>query len=237
MMKNVQGEEYQTPRQTADQLGISPQTLRAYSGLVEKVTQRADFFHRDQNNGRLYSAQNLADLKRVNAIKKEHNKTLNDAIREVFDQQIIKDKQADDMPTPDTAADKANATQAVVAAQNNQQVASNDGLAPILYTLKQLSDQNNDVIDQIKKMQAQLDETNDKYAQLVKALENQKKADQATKTSVDKAATAEVKPETQGNTPTDTTSDNAYHGHVAPALTDANQQKKGGFFSRLFGRH
>ena len=70
-MKNVSGQEYQTPRQAADELDISPQTLRAYSGLVEKTTGRADYFHRDQNNGRLYSAQNIADLSRVNKIKKE----------------------------------------------------------------------------------------------------------------------------------------------------------------------
>lgn len=237
-MKNVQGEEYQTPRQTADQLGISPQTLRAYSGLVEKVTQRADFFHRDQNNGRLYSAQNIADLKQVNAIKKEHNKTLNDAIREVFDQQIVKEEQPADEPAPETATDKANATQAVVAAHGTQQVAGNDSLAPILYTLKQLSDQNNDVVDQIKKMQAQLAETNDKYEQLVKALENQKQAETPATPAADKAETTDdPKAAPATDTTADTTTDNTYHDQVATALTDANQQKKGGFFSRLFGHH
>lgn len=237
-MKNVQGEEYQTPRQTADQLGISPQTLRAYSGLVEKVTQRADFFHRDQNNGRLYSAKNIADLKQVNAIKKEHNKTLNDAIREVFDQQIVKEDQPEEQTAPETATDKANATQAVVAAHDNQQIAGNDGLAPILYTLKQLSDQNNDVVDQIKKMQAQLAETNDKYEQLVKALENQKKAEKPAEPVADQPkATDDTPTNAAKETSSDTTTDNAYHDHVATALTDANQQKKGGFFSRLFGRH
>lgn len=170
-MKNVSGQEYQTPRQAADALAISPQTLRAYSALIEKTTGRPDYFQRDQNNGRLYSAQNIKDLAQVNQIKKEHNKTLKDAISQVFEQQIIKSA----ANKKETAAKLPKQTAAKSVPQS-----SNDSLAPILYTLKQLTKQNSEMMTQLQEFKTQLNHTDDKYDQLLSAINQRNEAASST---------------------------------------------------------
>ncbi len=220
IMKNVAGQEYQTPRQTADQLDISPQTLRSYSGLVEKVTHRTDYFHRDQNNGRLYSAQNITDLAQVNIIKKEHNKTLKNAISEVFGQQIISEA-----PTSSTATPAKSTLPAEASAATPDNSTDNDNLAPVLYTLKQLSDQNTEVVGQLKKLQEQLDETNDKYEHLLKAIEVRKSTTSSEATTTANSA---------ATTPANTEANNKPRT-LADMQTQSTETKKG-FWSRLFSR-
>ncbi|MFD1318935.1 hypothetical protein [Loigolactobacillus zhaoyuanensis] len=225
-MKNVSGQEYQTPRQAADTLDISPQTLRAYSGLVEKTTGRTDYFQRDQNNGRLYSAQNITDLAQVNQIKKEHSKTLKDAISEVFEQQIIKSAEA---------ADSTAATLPTAAATSATPQVSDDSLAPILYTLKQLTDQNAQVVTQIQQLKEQLDETNHNYEHLVKAIEvrntSMDVASQAAATSsaavVSSAASATSNTTSQAAKPNSASS-------LSMASSSAITVPKKSFWSRLF---
>ncbi|MFD0896760.1 hypothetical protein [Loigolactobacillus binensis] len=227
-MKNVSGQEYQTPRQAADELAISPQTLRAYSGLVEKTTGRADYFHRDQNNGRLYSAQNIKDLAQVNQIKKEHSKTLKDAISEVFEQQIIK--------SAASAATSAATTLPTAAAASATPQVSDDNLAPILYTLKQLTNQNAEVVTQIHQLKEQLDTTNSNYEQLLKAIKIRNTAasaaSQAAASSAviaPSAASATSVASSQNNRPTSSSS-------LSMASSSAITSPKKSFWARLFGR-
>ncbi|MFC6169056.1 helix-turn-helix domain-containing protein [Loigolactobacillus jiayinensis] len=224
-MKNVSGQEYQTPRQAADELDISPQTLRAYSGLVEKTTGHTDYFHRDQNNGRLYSTQNIKDLAQVNQIKKEHSKTLKDAISEVFEQQIINSDDA-----AETSAASLPATSATSAAP---QVAGEDSLAPILYTLKQLTDQNAQVVTQIHQLKEQLDQTNNNYEHLLKAIEVHNTA--ASNQAVAATSSAAIAPSAASATSTASQANKSSSASsLSMASSSAITAPKKSFWARLF---
>lgn len=228
-MKNVSGQEYQTPRQAADELDISPQTLRAYSGLVGKTTGRADYFHRDQNNGRLYSAQNIADLARVNQIKKEHSKTLKDAISEVFEQQIIK--------SAEPAESSAATVPATTAATSATPQISSDSLAPILYTLKQLTDQNAEVVTQIHQLKTQLDETNHNYEHLLKAIEVRNTASANAASQSVANSSAAVAPSAASATSTASQAPKpASASSLSMASSSAITAPKKSFWAKFFGR-
>lgn len=68
--------------EAAKQLGVSEATLRKYSQIVEKVTANPAYFSHVKN-ARRYSAENLADLKKMQEMNKE-GKTLEQAAQELF---------------------------------------------------------------------------------------------------------------------------------------------------------
>lgn len=68
--------------EAAKQLGVSEATLRKYSQIVEKVTANPAYFSHVKN-ARRYSAENLADLKKMQEMNKE-GKTLDQAAQELF---------------------------------------------------------------------------------------------------------------------------------------------------------
>lgn len=68
--------------EAAKQLGVSEATLRKYSQIVEKVTANPAYFSHVKN-ARRYSAENLADLKKMQEMNKE-GKTLDQVAQELF---------------------------------------------------------------------------------------------------------------------------------------------------------
>lgn len=68
--------------EAAKQLGVSEATLRKYSQIVEKVTANPAYFSHVKN-ARRYSAENLADLKKMQEMNKE-GKVLDQAAQELF---------------------------------------------------------------------------------------------------------------------------------------------------------
>ena len=82
--------------EAAKQLGVSEATLRKYSQIVEKVTANPAYFSHVKN-ARRYSAENLADLKKMQEMNKE-GKTLDQAAQELFaGEQAAEDSKADEL--------------------------------------------------------------------------------------------------------------------------------------------
>jgi DNA-binding transcriptional MerR regulator len=73
-----------TPREAAAKLGISVATLRKYSLIVEKATAKHDYFQRTKQKTRLYSDQNVADLRAFKELSAKGNLTLNEVAAQVF---------------------------------------------------------------------------------------------------------------------------------------------------------
>ena len=82
--------------EAAKQLGVSEATLRKYSQIVEKVTANPAYFTHVKN-ARRYSAENLADLKKMQEMNKE-GKVLDQAAQELFaGEQVAEDSKADEL--------------------------------------------------------------------------------------------------------------------------------------------
>lgn len=82
--------------EAAKQLGVSEATLRKYSQIVEKVTANPAYFSHVKN-ARRYSAENLADLKKMQEMNKE-GKVLDQAAQELFaGEQVAEDSKADEL--------------------------------------------------------------------------------------------------------------------------------------------
>ncbi|BDR59880.1 transcriptional regulator [Lactobacillus xylocopicola] len=77
-------EELTAPAATAKELQISVATLRKYSLIVERVTGKADYYVRTKQKARLYSKQDLQDLKDFHQLAQEHGLTLQEAAQQVF---------------------------------------------------------------------------------------------------------------------------------------------------------
>ncbi|KRL62791.1 hypothetical protein [Lactobacillus psittaci] len=86
------------PSTAAEELKISVATLRKYSLLVEKTTGRDDYYQRTAQRARLYTQQNIEDLKAFHKLAKTSDLTLSEAARQVF---AISDKQAEDQKKAD----------------------------------------------------------------------------------------------------------------------------------------
>lgn len=86
------------PRTAADELKISVATLRKYSLLVEKTTGNDNYYQRTAQRARLYTQQDIADLKAFHKLAKTSELTLNEAARQVF---AISDKKVEDQKKAD----------------------------------------------------------------------------------------------------------------------------------------
>lgn len=62
--------ELVNPSTAAAELKISVATLRKYSLIVEKTTGDSEYYARTSQRARLYSAQNIADLKAFHKLAK-----------------------------------------------------------------------------------------------------------------------------------------------------------------------
>lgn len=121
-MAKEQNQELLMPSAAAKQLGISVTTLRKYSLLAEKVTQDNNHYHRTKQNSRLYSADDIADLKRVHQIAKEKSVTLEEATAEVFGASLTQglaiNEQAGDLVDMQQFAQFVNALEQTIMQQN-----------------------------------------------------------------------------------------------------------------------
>lgn len=77
--------EYITPKDAAEQLGVATQTLRKYANLFDKVSER-DYFHRDSQNARIYSNNDITAIKRMLEVSKTANETLENAVSTVIEE-------------------------------------------------------------------------------------------------------------------------------------------------------
>ncbi len=76
-------QEYKTPGQAAEMIGVSVPTLRKYSLMIEKATSEA-YFERNQQNARLYTQQNIDQLKQLVELSKNPDQTLSDVITQLY---------------------------------------------------------------------------------------------------------------------------------------------------------
>ena len=70
--------EYITPKDVSKELHISPETLRKYANLIDKISQK-NFFTRDSQNARMYSKEDVTLLKRIITLKNTVGITLEKA--------------------------------------------------------------------------------------------------------------------------------------------------------------
>ncbi len=84
--------ELVNPSTAAAELKISVATLRKYSLIVEKTTGDSEYYARTSQRARLYSAQNIADLKAFHKLAKQSGLTLSDAAQQIF---AVSDKKVD----------------------------------------------------------------------------------------------------------------------------------------------
>ncbi|WP_062532564.1 MerR family transcriptional regulator [Jeotgalibaca dankookensis] len=77
--------EYITPKDAAEQLGVATQTLRKYANLFDKVSE-TDYFHRDSQNARIYSNNDITAIKRMLEVSKTANETLENAVSTVIEE-------------------------------------------------------------------------------------------------------------------------------------------------------
>lgn len=83
MAGNHEFQEYKTPGQVAKLIGVSVPTLRKYSLMIEKATNNR-YFERNQQNTRLYTAQNIERLKELTKLSKSPDRTLQDVIAQLY---------------------------------------------------------------------------------------------------------------------------------------------------------
>lgn len=83
MVGNHEFQEYKTPGQVASLIGVSVPTLRKYSLMIEKATN-GHYFERNQQNTRLYTVQNIADLRELTKLSKNPDMTLQEVIAQLF---------------------------------------------------------------------------------------------------------------------------------------------------------
>lgn len=90
MVSRMNEEKYTS--EVAKELGISENTLRKYSQMIEKTTGNARYFDR-KSNARVYSNENITALRKVIQLSKS-GKSLQSAIEEVF----LKDESSKENP-------------------------------------------------------------------------------------------------------------------------------------------
>lgn len=90
--------ELVNPSTAAAELKISVATLRKYSLIVEKTTGDSEYYARTSQRARLYSAQNIADLKAFHKLAKQSGLTLSDAAQQIF---AVSDKKVEDQKKAD----------------------------------------------------------------------------------------------------------------------------------------
>lgn len=91
MTENHGLENLVAPNEAAKSLGISVATLRKYSLIVEDVVQDDDYFSRTKQNTRLYTEQNLTDIKDFAELSKTSSLTLKEAANQIF---VVKTKKS-----------------------------------------------------------------------------------------------------------------------------------------------
>lgn len=69
----------------AKELEVAPETLRKYVNLFDKLSKK-DFFNRDSQNARIYTAEDRVLLKRFIELKETAGETVESAIQKLVDE-------------------------------------------------------------------------------------------------------------------------------------------------------
>lgn len=77
--------EFITPKEMAKELEVAPETLRKYVNLFDKLSE-TDFFKRDNQNARIYTAEDKTLLKRFIELKEMPSETVESAVQKLVDE-------------------------------------------------------------------------------------------------------------------------------------------------------
>lgn len=77
--------EFITPKEMAKELEVAPETLRKYVNLFDKLSEK-DFFKRDNQNARIYTAEDKVLLKRFVELKEMPSETVESAVQKLVDE-------------------------------------------------------------------------------------------------------------------------------------------------------
>lgn len=150
--------ELVNPSTAAAELKISVATLRKYSLIVEKTTGDSEYYARTSQRARLYSAQNIADLKAFHKLAKQSGLTLSDAAQQIF---AVSDKKVEDQKKADKKIEEqANALmdskQVVKLLSALQQTIANQNqaIADLQKQVAEVQKQNAALIDSQKQLAA-----------------------------------------------------------------------------------
>ncbi|WP_125565941.1 hypothetical protein [Companilactobacillus insicii] len=83
-MSRAKSSKFLTPAKAAEGLGISVATLRKYSLIVAHTTGNTDYFERNSQNNRLYTAKNIEDFKQMVELGHRPKMTLDSAAKQIF---------------------------------------------------------------------------------------------------------------------------------------------------------
>jgi hypothetical protein len=158
-------EELATPATVAKSLGISVATLRKYSLIVEKVTADHHHYQRNKQKARLYSQQDIADLKAFLKLSKNRQLTLQEAARQIY---AVSDKKAED-----------NKKEQAQLASQEQNLVDNQQLGKLLAALQKTISNQNTAIQSLQKQLNQISKQNQQLLKQQKQLAAPKKADSA----------------------------------------------------------
>lgn len=163
----MDNKELFAPAATAKELKISVATLRKYSLIVEKVTGKNDYYQRTKQKARLYSKQNIADLKAFHQLARTRGLTLQEAAQQIFG---ITDKKSEDKKKQDAAEQQQaeallDTHQVVNLLKALQQTitSQNQAIMSLQKQVNEISAQNKTLLDEQKKLAAP---NEDKFAEL-----------------------------------------------------------------------
>ena len=146
-------EELTAPSATAKKLHISVATLRKYSLIVEKVTGKTDYYARTKQNARLYSKQDVQDLRDFHQLARDNGLTLQEAAQQVF---AVTDKK--DKPQHMDNGKK-------------QEVMSTSQMVKLLNALQQTIGQQNTALSDLQKQLNRIEKQNKELLKKQKELE------------------------------------------------------------------
>lgn len=143
--------EYITPKDAAKNLGIATETLRKYANLFDKVSGK-DYFHRDSQNARIYSNDDITVLKRMIKINKSSNVTLETSVNKVLNELGITDITPDVSNNQNASVTDITALQQAVLVQNNMLGQYSDLMQQSLESNNQLKDEVKELIANQKEL-------------------------------------------------------------------------------------
>ena len=151
--------EYITPKDASKELGVATQTLRKYANLFDKVSEK-DYFHRDSQNARIYSNNDIAALKRMLEISKDDNETLENSVSKVLSELDTPDKsETPDSDITPSIPEEQNAEntditvlQQAIVLQNNMLGQYGELMQQVLESNDQLKEDINELITNQKNM-------------------------------------------------------------------------------------
>lgn len=145
-------EELLAPAAVAKELGISVATLRKYSLIVEKTTADKKHYQRNKQKARLYTQQDLADLRAFHKLAKNHGLTLQEAARQIF--AVSDKKETDALKKAPTTMMNTNQVVQLLSALQSTIANQNNAIQALQAQVKQITQQNEELLKNQKQLQA-----------------------------------------------------------------------------------